>query len=209
MLGFLLSICEEKDTDKVQYLYDHFHTDIVKLTKSELHKARDKNYEIDFEDVVQNIFLKLTIYIDKVNFEWTEKEMRSYIMKMVDHAVIDYVNGSRRSVKAEELCYEEIDEMSINEFLSMLNIKDRYDEVVEAINKLDPIYNLTLTYCYLDEMDIDDIAQLMCVTKKAVYTRLERGKQQLLDLIGRERVYCHDRQGVVCASFERCACEKV
>ena len=67
-----------------------------------------------------------------------------------------------------------------------MRIIERYEKVVKAIEKLDEKYSLTLLYRYNENMSVGEIATLMGVPEKTVYTRLERGKKLLLQSINGE-----------------------
>ena len=68
MLQFLLSIADEKDHAKIEYLYNRYHEDMIRFARYRLRQKKMPNYELDAEDAVQNAFLKITKYIDKVDF---------------------------------------------------------------------------------------------------------------------------------------------
>lgn len=55
--------------------------------------------------------------------------------------------------------------------------------MVNAIAELDEIYSTTLSLVYIHEMSVKEVARMMGISPKTVYTRLERGKRLLLNSV--------------------------
>ena len=177
MLPFLLSIADEKDHAKIEYLYHHYNGDMLRFAKHRLRLERMPNWEMDAEDAVQNAFLKITKYIDKIDFTVGEKGIRAYVLKIVSNEV--------SSIVADYTYLEDIDEykdtLEDGDFFEQLRIHERYDEVVQEIGWLDETYSIPLSLRYGDKMGITEIANLMGLSEKAVYTRLGRAKRLLVE----------------------------
>ena len=60
-------------------------------------------------------------------------------------------------------------------------IKEKYREVVEAIKTMDERYSITLYLALCEEKTVNEIADMMGISTKTVYTRLARGKKLLLE----------------------------
>ena len=184
MLSFLLSIADESNHGKITYLYNNYHDDMIKLAKGRLKSYGCANYEIDAEDVVQGSFLNILKYIDTVDFDSPKKELRSYVLTIV-------ANESGKLVKE----YKKIDiaddiekNSSDDDFFERLEIKEKYRLVMSLIKSMDEKYGITLLYFYHEDMSVKDIANIMGIPSKTVYTRLERGKRILLEMLeGREK----------------------
>ena len=91
------------------------------------------------------------------------------------------------SKKIEKL--EEFRQKDEYNFIKELEIKENYAKIVNAIAALDEIYSTTLALVYLQEMPIKDVAKMMGISPKTVYTRLERGKKLLLNSVKGEIDY--------------------
>ena len=87
MLQFLLSIADEKDHAKIEYLYQQYHSDMLRIAKSRLRQKGMPNYELDAEDAVQNAFFKITKYIHRIDFTAEGKEIKAYVLKIVSNEV--------------------------------------------------------------------------------------------------------------------------
>ena len=180
MLNFLLSITDESDHSKIIYLYNTYHNDMIKLAKYRLKKSGLPNYELDSEDVVQNAFVKISKYINSINFEVSEKELRAYILSIV-------ANETNRLLK-EHRYFDDIDaheaDISDESFFEKIEIQETYDIVIEQIKRMDEKYSITLLFYYCEEMSVKEIAGLMDISEKTVYSRLMRGKRLLLEFMG-------------------------
>ena len=64
-----------------------------------------------------------------------------------------------------------------------VDIQMMYEDVVKAIDDLDPVYSTTLLLKYERGMTPDQIAEQMDIPVKTVYTRLSRGKKLLRDAL--------------------------
>ena len=182
MLLFLHTLTDESHYSKVEYIYNTFHDDMLRLAISMLKKASHPNYEQDAEDVVQNAFVKITKHIEKIDFSVGHKQIKAYIFSIVANEVYN--------LQADYTYFEDIEPytnlLSDQEFFDTMKINERYEMVIRAIEQLDDKYRLTLLFRFRDDMSVKEVASMMGLSEKTVYTRLERGKRLLLDHIERE-----------------------
>ncbi|MBR7099292.1 MAG: RNA polymerase sigma factor [Clostridia bacterium] len=182
MLQFLLSIADEKDHAKIEYLYNQYHDDMLRFAKYRLRQKGMPNYELDAEDAVQNAFLKITKYIHKVDFTVGEKGIRAYVLKIASNEVSGLISDYTFFENIEE--YN--DTMGDGDFFEQMRIKERYDEVVEEIGRLDEKYSISLSLRYGENMGTKEIADLLGVSEKTVYTRIDRAKKLLVEKLNGE-----------------------
>lgn len=179
MLQFLLTICDEKYHPQLTHLYNTFRGDMVRFARSRLKMMRRYNSDMDAEDAVQNTFLRVTKYIEKVNFSESEKQLKNYLLTILTREIT-------RLVKAypDELEYtEEVCEHAWSKFIEKLRIKALYDETVRVIESLDDIYSTTLFLAYCEELTVNEISKIMEVPTKTVYTRISRGKMMVRSIV--------------------------
>ena len=183
MLQFLLSIVDESDHDKIVYIYERFHNDMIRHARRQLFKANAADYLLKSEDVVQNAFVKISLYIKAINFSVSDKELKGYILSIVSHEVIN-------ELKDQEY-FDDIDEClnvaSDDDFVNDLMIQERYDEVVAAVERMDEKYRLALVYRFYKEFSIKEMAELFGVPEKTVYTRIKRAQRLLKEMLGEEK----------------------
>lgn len=184
MLSFLLMVCDDDDKEKVEHIYKKYHHDMLKYAKVQLKKMNVPDYETEAEDVVQAAFLKISRYIKKIQFDMGEGAVKSYVFSIVLNEAINSSNEYVATVNIDD-CFEVSTE---DEFFEQLPIKEDYEKVIKSIEKLDDKYRYTLMLRYTHDMSVKEISQLLGLPEKTVYTRLERGRKQLLALLEKEGI---------------------
>ena len=179
MLLFLISQVEREDIPKIEYVYRHYHDDMMLIANERLKRAKIKSHETDAEDVVQNAFMKICKYIKKIDFGVSQKELKAYVISIV----INETNSFISDYKLVDSLNDECCDISDVDFFDALSIKENYDCVIKAIEDMDEKYSITLMYRYSNGMSVRQIAELMGISEKTVYTRISRGKKLLLQLL--------------------------
>lgn len=182
MLQFLLLIADEKDQAKIEYLYKRYHYDMLRFAKHRLHQFGMPNYELDAEDAVQNAFVKITKYIDKIDFTADEKAIKAYVLKIISNETANIVSDYTHF---DDL-HEYTETLEDGDFFGQMRTHVRYEDVVEAISRMDEKYSIPLSLRYSENMDVKAIAALLGIAEKTVYTRLNRAKKLLLEKINGE-----------------------
>ena len=172
MLGFLLSISDESNHDRIEYIYATYSNDMLRYAKYKLKNRGVSNYELDAEDVVQNSFLRIIRYIDRISRKASGKELRTYLFSIVSREVDKLLK--------DQVLFDSFDVYSDviedGDFWETLRIEKRYDDVVKKI--------------YCNEMSVKEIATMMGLSDKTVYTRLSRGMRLLKDSFKSEEKKC-------------------
>lgn len=176
MLLYLISLVEADDIPKIEYIYNKYHSDMICLAKFRLKNANIASYATEAEDVVQNAFVKISKNIKLIDLDVPEKALKAYIMSIVANESSNFL----ADYKYVESFDESHDELSESDFFERLCIRERYDEVTRMIEAMDEKYSIALLYRYHKGMTVKQIASLMGIPEKTVYTRLERGKKLLL-----------------------------
>ena len=184
MLNFLLTITDENNREKIEYIYNKYHDDMIRFARYRLKCLGISSYELDSEDVVQNAFLKIVKYIDAIDISKPENQLKTYIFSIVANET--------KNLIADNMQYDDIDtyseKLTDEYFFDKLQIHLRYDSVVESIKQLDEKYSITLLFYYCEGMSVKTISELMGIAEKTIYTRLERGKRLLLDDLSKEEL---------------------
>ena len=177
MLQFLLTLSDESNHGKVEHLYKKYHDYFTKCAVNKFRSLGRTNCVFDAEDAVQNTFMKITRYIDNIDFSRGEQDIKNYCLAILSNEIRNVLNENKENYEIdEEFCAE--DEYNIIEELGM---KENYAKIVKAIEGLDDKYSTTLQLYFCKEMTVNEIADLMGISPKTVYTRLARGKRLLLD----------------------------
>ena len=171
MLIFLLTIPDESVLRKILILYSKYHLNMLRYARSLLRCLGDKNYYKDAEDIVQNAFVKISRYIDNVDFSRSEDAIGGYLFTIVENEVSDFL-------AKQEKC-DELDEMLINcnecDLFEEFSKKELYNNIVREIKRLDPKYREVLWMYLVEEKKASEIAEILDLKVNTVYTRIERG----------------------------------
>ena len=179
MLQFLLTLTDESNHGKIEHLYNTYHDYMMKCAVTKFKSLGRSNYIYDSEDAVQNAFMKITKHIDNIDFSRGEKDVKNYCLSILSNEICNILSENQENFeKSEEFCFQD----QYN-FIDELEIRERYDEIVNAIEKLDDKYSTTLYLTFCKNMTPKQIAQMMGISVKTVYTRLARGKKVLLEYL--------------------------
>lgn len=177
MLQFLFTLTDESNHGKVEHIYDTYHNYMMRYAVSKFRAAGRTNFGYDAEDAVQNSFMKIVKHIDKIDFSRGERDVKNYCLTILCNEVCNVLSDNQENFEFdEEFC-------SANEYniVEELEIRESYNEVVEAIKSLDEKYSTTLYLIFCQEKTVNQVAEMMGLSSKTVYTRLARGKQLLID----------------------------
>lgn len=179
MLQFLLTLSDESNHEKIEHIYNAYHDFMMRYAISKFQTLGRTNFMYDAEDAVQNAFVKITKYINNIDFTRGEKDVKNYCFTILSNEIRKVLSDNQENFEInEEFCPEE----EYN-FIEELEISENYNQVVKAIEDLDEKYSTTLYLVFCKEMTVNEIAEMMGISTKTVYTRLARGKKLLLDSI--------------------------
>ena len=179
MLQFLLTICDEKYHSRIEYIYNHFHDDMMRFAVSKFQTMNSHNPVLDAEDAVQRAYLRITKYIHNLQFPMHDNKLRCYVFSVVLHEVIRITEENEKNFEFREEIFVD-DGYNI---IEDIDIQLMYEDVVKAIENLEPVYSVTLLLKYERGLSSKEIAEMMEIPEKTVYTRLSRGKKMLRDAL--------------------------
>ena len=177
MLHFLLSISDENSHEKIIHIFNKYHNYMMRYAVSRFESIGRSNFLNDAEDAVQNTFMKITRYIEKIDFSRGENDVKNYCLAILNNEICNVLSD-------EEPVFDFPGEFSLEKeynIVEKLSIQENYAKVVSAIEDLDEKYSTTLYLVFCKEMTVNEIADMMGISTKTVYTRLERGKKLLLE----------------------------
>lgn len=182
MLAFILSICDPAYRDQIENLVNTYHDDMIIYAKHILKRAGRSSYEYDAEDVVQNLYMRLVKYCHSIKFDECPEAMRAYLKKILKNEAMTFLGECEYVESLDEESCGTLDE---EDFVETLQTKENYNIVLKEIYKMKEIYSFTLSYRFCDGMEVADIANLMGVSEKAIYSRIERGGKMLLEKLSK------------------------
>ena len=181
----LWMLTDEQAHDRILHIYYRHHDDMIRFARARLRKMGDANYLADSEDIVQNAFVKIIKYIDAIDLGRSEKQVKIYLMSIVVNEINTFLSKKASVVGLDEIAEtEDIDDT----FYEQLQLQDCRQSILDAMRSLDSKYLAVLWYRYYKNYSVEQIARLIGITEKAVYTRLLRAKKMLIEQLGKENL---------------------
>ena len=180
MLAFLLLLVEACDIPLIERLYHQFYVDCFKFASKLLmeNKAyRDPSF--DANDIAQETYYRLSLYIKKFNAEKSDKEQKYYVLGIARNVFYDFSNKKIFCEALEDISEYEA-QYTEQDFFEQLRIRCRYEMVVEEMTKLPAAYRIVLEMKYLEEWSPTKISNELHISRNTVYNTLRRGKAQLI-----------------------------
>lgn len=180
MLQFLLTISDESNHGKIEYIYKKYHKYFMKCAIERFKDAGRSDYHYYAEEAVQNTFIRIVRYIGCIDFSRGDRDVKNYCLTILSNEI----NNIFREKEIFSEIFEKNEEFCVNEeynFIEKLEMQENYAKLVKAIEELDDKYSATLRLYVCNEMQPCEIADFMGVSVKTVYTRLARGRELLLD----------------------------
>lgn len=177
MLQFLLTISDESNHEKIERIFKMYHDFMIKYAFSKFNSMGRKNALYDAEDAVQNTFVKIVKYINAIDFSKGEKVVKGYVFSILNNEVCNILRDQEINVELPKEFVFKTESL----FIEKLDINTRYNDVVKAIERLDEKYSSTLYLVFCQNKTPKEIAEMMGISCKTVYTRLSRGKILLID----------------------------
>lgn len=179
MLQFLYTLTDESNYNKIERIYTDYYDYMMRFAVSKFNSCGTENSIYNAEDAVQNAFVKITKNIDNIDFSKSEKSVKNYCFGILSNEIYNILDGDSEILEfAEEEFFTED-----SSFIEKLIMKENYDRVVEAIESMDVKYSSTLYFYFTRDMTVNEIAEMMGISSKTVYTRLERGKVLALKML--------------------------
>jgi len=129
------------------------------------------------EDLTSEVFLKTWHYLQE------NKEIKSFsglLYKVARNAIVDLYRA--KSAKPESLMTEEMDVSDSGKWEDKTLTKLEVDALVVHIKKLKQEYQEVIMFRYIDELEIEEIAEITGKRKVAVRVTLHRALKRLKEL---------------------------
>jgi RNA polymerase sigma-70 factor (ECF subfamily) len=137
--------------------------------------VRIRNRELA-RDLMQEAFIKTWDYARKDN---EIKNVRAFLYKVANNLIIDY-SRKKREASLDALMDQGFDAASPDGDVVATAIDARY--VIKSLEQLDEKYRDVIYMRYVDDLPIQEIADIIGESDNVVSVRLHRGIQQLKKL---------------------------
>ena len=180
---------------EVTTIYKQFHSDLLGYVKS---KVRSRE---DAEDILQNVFIKISSNIDKLT---QDVKLKSWIFTITRNAIIDYyrVNATKKKVAVPE---------EIDEYILELDDPDPtkgLDQCMNSMIRLLPEeYRDIIIDSEIKGIKQKDLADKYEMAYPSMRSRVQRGRERLKQLFYN---CCHietDKHGNILAAQGRTDCD--
>lgn len=132
------------------------------------------------EDITSEVFLKTWNYL----IENSEKEVKSFsglLYRIARNAIIDFYR-TRNTTQSVEKISEESEWGDSGKWAKDLNAKVDAQNILAAIKKLKQEYQEVLTLRYVDELEMDEIAEITGKGSIAIRVTLHRALKKLKEM---------------------------
>ena len=175
MLYFVLSLVSEADQARIEAIYELCQKDMLRYA-AYIIKGQKKTRRplLDAEDIVQEVWVRISKKLELIGDDWTPSQIKAYMLTAVKNEALFLMKRQKETVSLGEVISDE-------DFLERILCEERYREVVAAIKAIDERYSILLFYYFVQERSIKEIAAVLRLPVKTVYTRVARGKALLLE----------------------------
>ena len=182
MLYFVLSLVSEADQARIEAIYELCQKDMLRYAAYIIKdQKKTRRPLLDAEDIVQEVWVRISQKLELIGDGWTPAQIKAYMLTAVKNEALFLMKRQKETVPLGEAVSDE-------DFLERIWSKERYQEVVAAIKAINERYSIPLFCYFIQERSIKEIATILHLPVKTVYTRIARGKELLLEqLKGRDK----------------------
>lgn len=167
---------DEENRQKLRQIYEKYKNRMF------ISACRVLNDPFFAEDAVHDAFIAISKHIEKIG-EVDSFSTASYVTKAARNTALNMLKKNQREIA---LPGEDIDEVFDESMLDMICSKENLDIVVKSILSLDEKYRDVLSFYYLNELSVKEIASLLGRKETTVKQQLLRGRHKLVSMISKE-----------------------
>jgi RNA polymerase sigma-70 factor (ECF subfamily) len=156
-------------TTEITRIWSDFHKELKG------HITRVIKHQTDADDILQEVFIKIMLYGDKVQ---KAKDIRQYIYGIVRNTISDYFRKKHYLSNDYDIASDitEEDEQHINSTIAECCIKP-------FVNQLPEKYKEALLLTEFQEISQKDLAEKLNLSYSGAKSRVQRGKEKLKEMI--------------------------
>lgn len=157
-------IFDDKLIEEVVYTYSDM---VYRIALNILCNPEDAN------DIMQDVFLRLIRSKNKIK---SREHIKHWLIKVTINCSKSKVT---ESYKRHTVPISEISESSVS-------CKTEIDETIAIVMKLPEKYKVPIHLYYYQQLTVDEIAEILGITKSGVRSRLSRGRKMLKEILEKE-----------------------
>ncbi|MBQ4348913.1 MAG: sigma-70 family RNA polymerase sigma factor [Clostridia bacterium] len=164
------------DREKLRQLYDRY------KNRMYITACKVLNDPQKAEDAVHDAFIAVLKHLDKIG----DVDSVSTAAYMIKAARSRALNILRMGLPEKETALDEAMAQRDESILDEICRKESYQEIVSAILLLESRYRDVLTFYYLNDLSVSEIAALTAAKENTVKQQLFRGRQKLIAILKKE-----------------------
>ncbi|MEG0643329.1 MAG: sigma-70 family RNA polymerase sigma factor [Clostridia bacterium] len=165
----------------IEYLVEKYSKLVYKISYNMLASS------LDAEDAVQEVYINLYKTKDRYA-DLTENEIKNLICKIALNKCKDILKSNIK--KIDNLTTKDIFTLenlaAENKIEEEIELKESKQRVAKHIKELREPYSSILTYYYINEYSLDEVASILKVPKPTLKTQISRAKKLLKEKINSE-----------------------
>ena len=178
MLTFYLALIDDPaDRLKLEKIYYQYKSLMLNAA------MRMTGHTYYAEEAVSDALLSITSTISQIDVS-CEFRLRAYIYTVVKSSCMNVMKKKNMHIITVDI--DEVQPASNDDLAAELEEREEYNTLLSKISKLPEKYKTVLIFKYVNELKTNDIAKILGVSIHTVNTRLKRGKQKLLEILGEE-----------------------
>ncbi len=171
-------IDDEYDRTNFKKLYDVYADDVFKRIYKLIQNQQDT------EDIMQETWLAVAENIEFYRGK-DDLSIRAYILRIAKNRAITFYHKKER--EKSRRCQPDLEALNDNneseDLLFRICNKTDVATICECIDSLNEIYSDVLTYYYLHDRSVKEIAKILSLKEATVRARLVRGRAKLLHML--------------------------
>lgn len=183
MLLFLSLIETEKERDFCEALYYRYRSAMLGLAMSYLKK------EYDAEDIVQTVFCEVAAkYLNRLE-AYEEDARERFLLLVTKYRALNYKKQRSRFISLDSSLSGTgfvTNDIGDSDFVDDICRKAEYEELIKAIDRLDPEDRAVIWMRFRLDLSSAEIADILAEKQTTIIKRLQRAKKKLASMLAWE-----------------------
>ena len=165
----LVLIDDAGSTAKFERIFNTYGKQMLYVANSVLNNRQDA------EDAVQDALIRIASHIDDIDLDNTAR-VRGYVLTAAKNAAKDLLR--QKSARAATVDLDSVTVLADGDIDN-----SGYEEILDCIRSMEPLYRDVLYYRFVEEMSEKDIADLLGRKYGTVKAQISRGRAILIKCI--------------------------
>lgn len=177
----LIKQTQEKDTSAFSEIYELYYEKLYLYTYRKIRKQQTS------EDIVSNVFFKVLEKINQFKVE-PGSNFNAWIFKITINEINLYYRNQKKYafIPDETIAHFMVDsneETQTEKIHREMTNEQQGNVIIEAMEKLKPIYQDIIHFRYFEELGFDEIAEILKTKAETIRVYLHRALKQLKSLL--------------------------